>query len=299
MRHGEKFLNDTSNFDSLSSRHYSRIRYFQPESVFCVRQSDYLQENIRERYLSLRNYLSDLIHNSVQGVTAVRMWNVSIIGALIFGMFLMTMIYRYLGQGAAALSDGNMLSSSQTQSQVAGAETVKNEKTDKDIEEYPAIGVIDLEEQKRQEEARKTPFEKNMEEMVAGYPIKKMIPYIAKKDKTVAAFMVSIAKKESDWGKHVPALKGREDCYNYWGFKAKRDQMGTGGHTCFDSPQDAVDSVARRLESLVKKEKVNTPKEMVVVWKCGYDCSWDSPKAVNKWVSDVDKYFSRLMAINK
>ena len=69
--------------------------------------------------------------------------------------------------------------------------------------------------------------------------------------------------------------------------------MGTGGHTCFDSPKDAVETVAKRINSLVNNEKLNTPEKMVV-WKCGYDCSWDNPVAVRKWVQDVDYYFEKF-----
>jgi hypothetical protein len=108
----------------------------------------------------------------------------------------------------------------------------------------------------------------------------------------VAALIVAIGMKESTWGLHVPVLNG-QDCYNYWGYRGIRDKMGTGGHTCFDSPKDAVDTVAKRIEFLVSNEKLNTPAKMVV-WKCGYDCSWDSQKAVNKWISDVDLYFKKL-----
>ena len=119
-----------------------------------------------------------------------------------------------------------------------------------------------------------------------------MVPYIAKKDRMVAALIVAIGMKESTWGKHVPVLDG-QDCYNYWGYRGIRDRMGTGGHTCFDSPEDAVNTVAKRIEFLVSNEKLNTPAKMVV-WKCGYDCSWDNQKAVNKWISDVDLYFKKL-----
>ena len=46
-----------------------------------------------------------------------------------------------------------------------------------------------------------------MEKMVAGYPIAKMLPYIAKRDSVTAAFLVSIAKKESNLGKVSPRTK--------------------------------------------------------------------------------------------
>jgi len=69
--------------------------------------------------------------------------------------------------------------------------------------------------------------------------------------------------------------------------------MGTGGHTCFDSPKDAVETVAKRIDFLVNSEKLNTP-EKLKVWKCGYDCSWDNPVAVRKWVQDIDHYFKKF-----
>jgi hypothetical protein len=33
---------------------------------------------------------------------------------------------------------------------------------------------------------------------------------------------------------------------------------------------------------------------MVVVWKCGYDCSWDKPENVKNWINAVDTYFDKL-----
>lgn len=140
--------------------------------------------------------------------------------------------------------------------------------------------------------AAKNELGENIKEMVKGYPIERMIPYIAKQDKVVAAFLVGIAKKESNWGKRSPKLNG-EDCFNYWGFREKRERMGSGGHTCFDNPKEAVSSVAERIEEMVKEENLNTPKEMIV-WKCGYDCSWDNPQQMQKWIWDVDYYFRKI-----
>ena len=90
----------------------------------------------------------------------------------------------------------------------------------------------------------------------------------------------------------MPVLKG-QDCYNYWGYRGIRERMGTKGHTCFDSRQDAVDTVSKRLETLVNKQKLNTPSKLVV-WKCGSACSSDNLRDVKKWISDVELYFSRL-----
>lgn len=139
---------------------------------------------------------------------------------------------------------------------------------------------------------QQTALERDIHSLVSGYPIEVMSAEIAKHDRTVAAFVVAIAKKESNWGKRVPTLDGK-DCYNYWGFREERDRMGTGGHTCFDSPKDAVNSVAKRIETLVYEYDRNTSKEMVV-WKCGYSCDGHSVESVNKWIGDVDFYFRKL-----
>jgi hypothetical protein len=136
-------------------------------------------------------------------------------------------------------------------------------------------------------------LERKLIGMVAGYPIERMVPKIVEKDKRVAAFLISIAKKESNWGLRVPVYQG-EDCYNYWGFRKVSDTMGSGGHTCFDTPEEAVDQVASRIEEMVNEEKIDTPKEMVV-WKCGYDCNGPEAYGSQKWVSDVSLYFDKII----
>ncbi len=140
---------------------------------------------------------------------------------------------------------------------------------------------------------RNKELEADIKSMVRGYPIEQMVPFIANQDKEVAAFMVAIAKKESAWGKRKPVLDG-EDCYNYWGFRLKTEKMGSGGHTCFDNPEQAVKTVASRIDELVKKEKVDNAKKMIV-WKCGYDCA-SKPKSESekKWIKDVNYYYELL-----
>lgn len=128
-------------------------------------------------------------------------------------------------------------------------------------------------------------------EVLKGTPMEEMAPYIATQNREVASFMIAIAKKESGWGEHTPKLNGRE-CYNYWGFRGKRERMGSGGHTCFDSPEDAVKTVGLRIKDLMKKG-YDTP-EKIVVWKCGYSCSGHSNAGVNKWIQDVDYYYQQM-----
>lgn len=139
----------------------------------------------------------------------------------------------------------------------------------------------------------KSPLENEISQMVEGYPIEKMMPYILKQNPKTAMFLVAIAKKESAWGKRKPVLDG-EDCYNYWGFRLKTERMGSGGHTCFNSPKEAVETVAQRIDQLVEKEDIDTPSDMIV-WKCGYACQ-DKPKTISekKWINDVDFYYSAM-----
>jgi flagellum-specific peptidoglycan hydrolase FlgJ len=290
-RKGEKILRTQRIVDSAVSRHFHSINFIQADLV-CSKK-EYLDfEYIKERYIDPVNFVKDFFRNSVQGVSTVRMWNVSLVSSLIFGMFLMTMMYRYLGQGASARE--KVAKAEVPQAQVLSAE---DEKRNKEIEDQVAQQILE-EHAKIRAEAEKNSFEGKIREMTKGYPIEKMAPDIARQDKIVAAFMIGIAKKESDWGKRVPVLDGK-DCYNYWGFRAQREKMGTGGHTCFDSRSDAVASVAKRIKNIIEKENIKTPKGMVTVWKCGYDCSWDSAAAVKKWVSDVDGYFDEVDGFKK
>lgn len=133
-------------------------------------------------------------------------------------------------------------------------------------------------------------LQRQVEEMLEGYPMASMAPYIARENKQVAAYLVAIGKKESSWGEHVPVLNG-EDCFNYWGFRKKQDRMGSGGHTCFDSPEEAVYIVAKRIKSLIKKG-YDTPTEMVL-WKCGR-CDGPEAAGASKWIQDVDLYYNKM-----
>jgi hypothetical protein len=143
-----------------------------------------------------------------------------------------------------------------------------------------------------EKEETPTELEDAIARVLIGTPMEKMIKSISKQDKTVAAFLVGIALKESGFGKHVPVLNG-QDCYNYWGYRGKRSRMGTGGHTCFDSPEDAVETVGKRLHTLAIKQKRNTPQKMLI-WKCGSSCATHSPVGVAKWVSDVSIHFNKI-----
>jgi hypothetical protein len=137
---------------------------------------------------------------------------------------------------------------------------------------------------------RPSAFEKKIEATVSGYPIEKMSPYIAYKDKKVATFLLAIAKKESNWGKFSPKKDGQE-CWNFWGYRGPENPTPSG-YSCFNSPKQAVKVVGGRIQELVDAN-IDTPREMAV-WKCGYDCSWDNPGAVDKWVTDVGYYYKKI-----
>ena len=141
------------------------------------------------------------------------------------------------------------------------------------------------------ENIEKIELERKIRDMVTGFPIEHMIPFIIEKDPKVAAFLVSIAKKESDWGVRHPKYKGR-DCYNYWGYKGP-NRVGSGGHSCFNSRKEAVDIVGKRIENLVYGQDLNTPAKMIV-WKCGSSCNGHSSIGVRKWISDVNYYYKQL-----
>jgi len=136
-----------------------------------------------------------------------------------------------------------------------------------------------------------TDLENRINKMVSGYPIEEMSPYISEQDRTTAAFLVAIAKKESNWGKISPQKNGKT-CYNYWGYRGTYNQTDSG-YSCFDSPQQAISVVGKRIGELIDK-KIDSPKKMVVAWKCGFDCSTHSFFSVKKWEWDVGFYFDRV-----
>lgn len=129
--------------------------------------------------------------------------------------------------------------------------------------------------------------------MVGEAPIKEMVPYIAQHEQTVAALIVGIAKKESSWGEHAPTLDGK-DCFNYWGYKGAGSRGTAMGYGCFASPEEGVNVIGSRIGELVGKN-LTTPSKMVV-WKCGSSCAGHDPVAVKKWITDVDAYFSKIVA---
>jgi hypothetical protein len=284
IRKGVKLDRSLKKWDSLSSRIVHNFSYYQPN------KTNKLARLLEERRAVLIESVIQTRQSLVSYFSLVRIWNLSIIGSILFGMVIMTFVYKYLGQGVSAeqlqVNTTNEQEISQS-GEVLGAEDIND-----DAQEFTQK-VLELE----KTDDQKT-LEKEIRKMVQGYPIEKMVPYIAEKDRIVAAFLIGIARKESSWGVHVPVLNG-QDCYNYWGYRGIRKLMGTGGHTCFNGPEDAVDTVSKRLETLIDEYGKNTPEKMVI-WKCGSSCeATGGQAAANKWISDVTMYFNKLNNIEE
>jgi len=281
IRKQEKICSPSQRLDGIIHRDFSK------NMIYPIGKSDLAILSVRRRYSAFRSRCLEKFANSVKIVSPVKMWNFSLVGAIIFGMLTMTMIYRYLGENVSAKI--------QEEKNIALEEFNREPEIENFSYEIDVNLITNLLKDYQANESGEFIRKKIADDimaMVKGYPIEVMVPEIAKRDRMIAALLVAIARKESQWGKRVPVLNG-EDCYNYWGYRGIRPRMGTGGHTCFDSPEDAVNTVAKRIETLVNREGLNTPAKMVV-WKCGYDCSWDSKTAIQKWISDVDFYFQKL-----
>lgn len=138
--------------------------------------------------------------------------------------------------------------------------------------------------------ATPSPLENKIKKLVNGYPIDRMTRYISRQDDRTAAFLIGVAKKESDWGKYSPK-KGGKECYNYWGYRGTYNQTQSG-YSCFDSPGQAVAVVSNRMKELIA-QNIDTPEEMVI-WKCGRMESCLESSAAQKWIDDVDLYRSKF-----
>lgn len=220
--------------------------------------------------------LQDHIHFSIPRLTPNKLVYGSIMSGVAFGMVSLGVIEKTFESNANA----------------SDAESVKVEAVHLETENYnPEKDVF----MQYFSDAADADYQSNVRELVKGHPIEEMLPYIFEKDRVTAAFLIGIAKKESNWGKRRPVLDG-QDCFNYWGYRGQRRLMGSGGHTCFNSRKDAVDTVAKRLETLINSERLNTPAKLIV-WKCGMSCEGHGRESVEKWISDVDAYYSEMMAL--
>lgn len=142
---------------------------------------------------------------------------------------------------------------------------------------------------------RHAALEKNVRELVNGFPIEQMSTLISERNKTTASFLVGIAKKESNWGKRVPRSEDGRDCFNYWGYRGEGSRGIAMGHACFGSPEEAIGVVGGRIDTFVREYHFDTAEELIV-WKCGWSCDGHSSVSVKKWIADVG-YYSRKVKI--
>lgn len=146
--------------------------------------------------------------------------------------------------------------------------------------------------EKKEEKEENT--QQELLKILGGTPMEKMIDPILEQDKTVAAFLVGIAFKESKFGVYSPKKNGN-DCFNYWGFKGKTNP-NKSGYSCFSSPNEAVEKVGARLEKLSIDAGRTRPSQMTV-WKCGSSCATHSPQSVQKWIADVAIFYDKVSAL--
>lgn len=209
---------------------------------------------------------------------------------LSFSFFIQKDVNEKIAYQLTEAQNATLKQTTETQAKVLGKITERESlESEEELDEF-VMNTLKKFEQVRQED-----LEEEINKIVDGSPMKKMTPLLAQLDKRVAAFMVAIAKKESNLGRRVPVLNG-EDCYNYWGYRGIRDRMGSGGHTCFDNPKDAVETVSKRISELVQAD-IDTPEEMVI-WKCGSSCEGHSDYSVEKWISDVEMYYEKFEGVN-
>jgi len=180
---------------------------------------------------------------------------------------------------------------------ISGSSAQIKDSSDKEIlnlglkKEVDIFESVDLEEKISPEILAKIDLENEIKGITRNHPIEEMAPFIAQYDNKIAALIVGIAKKESDWGFHSPSKNGKT-CYNYWGYKGAGSNGVAMGYSCFNSPEEAVSAIGNRIEELVNK-KIDTPQKMVV-WKCGSSCAGHDPAGVKKWISDVSIYYNRI-----
>ncbi|MCK4635824.1 MAG: hypothetical protein KAT32_03080 [Candidatus Moranbacteria bacterium] len=264
---GFKCFHNSQKFSS--SNYYSDVNFSSEKKCFLNRK--FIDNTIDSSVELEKKEKSDSL------ISSMKLWKFSLVGAMVFGMVVMGFVHQNLGDNAFAKIESK-------------EEIVKKESEIKDnlyfsqVENYSCEEITD---------DQKKDLEQKIRKMVAGQPIENMIPYILEQDYHVAAYLIAIAKKESQWGNRVPVLNGK-DCYNYWGYRENRDLMGSAGHTCFNSRKDAVETVGKRLDDLIYKSKKRTSASLIV-WKCGSTCEGHSQAGVDSWIDVVDMYYGKLV----
>ncbi|MFZ1719790.1 MAG: hypothetical protein WAU28_00385 [Candidatus Moraniibacteriota bacterium] len=295
-----------SSMRSLLSRMFRIVRFLYWKIAQFLRKDSFLFQVLRSFRLKwqVKRYRSRVafrkmssrytfLRHPASPFRVLKPSRLALISAVVLGMAMTHVVERLVNGSASA----------DTATEVAGVSAENTPESPKDLSSADLLALVNAsgDDEKPFEieilsqfidEEKQDKFEAEVRRMVAGYPIESMLPFILEKDRITATFLIGIAKKESNWGRRVPVLDG-QDCYNYWGFRERRRLMGTGGHTCFNSKKDAVDSVSKRIENLIYEYERNTPEKMII-WKCGYSCAGHSPESVRKWISDVEGYYNAL-----
>ncbi len=282
-------LNAIRTVDGLRKAGFSGVSPMRRRPLFVITVPDFSSmSEIENRLRSFGDDLSVGLSGFRLGISSGKMAYAPLVGAMALGMVSALYLEHSFGTGAKADDQVQYVPVAQQpiDARVLGAETTNE--ADVDITQV----LLQL----SAKDPSKIEFENRVRKMVKGYPIEDMVPYIVEQDRTVAIYLIAIAKKESGWGAHVPVLDG-QDCFNYWGSRGIRLLMGTGGHTCFNSRKDAVETVGKRLHTLIYDNNLSTPEELIV-WKCGSTCAGHDPYGVQKWISDVDLYYEKLNAVD-
>jgi hypothetical protein len=201
-------------------------------------------------------------------------------------LILLLMIVVLIFAGCVYLNKQDVISAAQAD--FSNSVVVEN-----DNQEEVRLLLSDFMADEAQREVEKNELEGELYAMVGDYPVKEMVPYIAEYEREIAALIVGIAKKESNWGKRSPLKPNGDTCYNYWGYKGAGSEGIAMGHGCFGDPEEAVDAIGERIEELVA-QGLNTPSKMLV-WKCGRSCAGHAPGSPEKWVSDVSIYYNQIV----
>jgi hypothetical protein len=99
IRNGIKLERRTGQWDNLHSRVVCDFIQYRPN------QASYLLKLLEEKVGLLQKQTQETSESLLGQFSLVRLWNLSIVGSILFGMVTMTFMYKYLGQGAAAAGE--------------------------------------------------------------------------------------------------------------------------------------------------------------------------------------------------
>ncbi len=282
---GERPLSSCSirTVDGLRKFGYSAPSTPLTRKIVFAQPTKEMAASVEAYFLGLGNNIASGLSGFRLGLSPARAAYIPLVGAMTLGVVSALFLEHSFG-GRVQAEEARIVYVERPVSDTKGADI--SEESTKNLDTEAILSDLGIEDPNKKE------FENRVRTMVKGYPIESMIPEILEQDRSVAMFLIAIAKKESNWGRRVPVLEG-QDCFNYWGYRGIRKMMGTGGHTCFNSRKDAVATVGKRLDTLIKKYDLTTPADLIL-WKCGSSCAAHSSESVRKWIADVDLYYKKL-----